>query len=68
MRTILRFAVAGLVVAMAIDDAVAQTRRGTAAQQQRTRQPPVSTSANPYGLSSCADRPFARDCDRRGTW
>ena len=30
--------------------------------------PPVSTPANPYGLSDCANRPFARDCDRRGTW
>jgi hypothetical protein len=67
MRIILSIAVAGLFLASAVDFAAAQTRGRAAAQQQRT-QAPVSTPVNPYGLSGCAERPFARDCDRRGTW
>jgi hypothetical protein len=67
MRTFLSVAVAGLFLASAMDFAAAQTRGRQGAQKPRP-QAPVSTPANPYGLSSCADRPFARDCDRRGTW
>lgn len=67
MRTSLGIAIAGLFFASAVDFAEAQTRGRSGGQQQRT-QVPVSTPANPYGLSNCADRPFARDCDRRGTW
>jgi hypothetical protein len=66
MRTILCVAVAGLFLAVAVDFAAAQTR-GRAGVQQRTP-PSTSTPANPYGLSNCAERPFARDCDRRGSW
>jgi hypothetical protein len=61
MRTILSIAVAGLVIATAIDIAAAQSRRGTATQQQ-------TQTRTPSGLPPCSERPFARDCDRRGTW
>ncbi len=66
MRTILSLGVAGLVIVATVDIAAAQTR-GRSGAQQRT-QAPVATPPNPYGLSNCAERPFARECDRRGTW
>jgi hypothetical protein len=61
MRTILTLAVAGLAIVTAIDIAAAQSRRGAAAQQQ-------TRTSYPSGLPPCSERPFARDCDRRGTW
>jgi len=67
MRTFLTLAVAGLFLAPAVDFAAAQTRRPTATPP-RAQQAPVTTPSNPYGLSNCAERPFARECDRRGTW
>jgi hypothetical protein len=67
MRVLLGIALATLTLLWAADVATAQTRKRVAPQQPRT-QAPVSPPANPYGLSNCADRPFARDCDRRGTW
>jgi hypothetical protein len=67
MRTFLSIAIAGLFLVSALDLAAAQTRGRPAVQQPRT-QAPTSTPTNPYGLSNCAERPFARDCDRRGTW
>lgn len=66
MRTILAIAAAGLLLFSAAADAAAQARTGSRARTQTA--PATSTAGNPYGLSSCADRPFARDCDRRGTW
>lgn len=68
MRTFLSLTAAALLLASAADFAAAQTRGRSGAQQQQRTQAPVSTPANPYGLSDCANRPFARDCDRRGTW
>jgi hypothetical protein len=69
MLNILRIAVASVLVASVVTGALAQTR-GTA--KKRPKAAPVtipsSSSANPYGLSNCSERPFARDCDRRGTW
>jgi hypothetical protein len=64
MRNLLTLAVAGMLIASAIAEAAAQTRSGT---RQRT-QASTPAPANPYGLSNCAERPFARECDRRGTW
>ena len=64
MRNLLKLVVAGMLVVTAIAEAAAQTRSGT---RQRT-QTSTTTPANPYGLSNCAERPFARDCDRRGIW
>ncbi len=68
MLQMLRVAIAGLLVATVVTGALAQTR-GTAKKRTQAA-PPVATSSssNPYGLSNCAERPFARDCDRRGTW
>jgi hypothetical protein len=63
MRNALRFTLAGLLVMWAVADAMAQTR-GRA--QPRTQVAPPS--AGTYGLPDCSQRPFARDCDRRGTW
>ena len=65
MLNTLRIALAGLLVASMVTGTLAQTR-GTA--KKRTQAAPASSSANPYGLSNCSERPFARDCDRRGTW
>ena len=69
MLNMLRIAVAGLLVASLVTGALAQTR-GTAKKRAQAAPPaaPASSSANPYGLSNCSERPFARDCDRRGTW
>jgi len=64
MRNVVTLAVAGLVLAVAVADALAQQRR----TQTRPPAPPASTVTNPYGLPDCSQRPFARDCDRRGTW
>lgn len=61
MRSILSVAIAGLMIVAAADIATAQTRRGKATQQQ-------TQTGNPSGLAPCSERPFARDCDRRGTW
>jgi hypothetical protein len=44
---------------------MAQVRGG--ANSQRAPSAP-SSAENPYGLANCSQRPFARDCDRRGTW
>ena len=66
MRNLLKLAVAGMLIVSAIAEAAAQTRSGT---RPRTQTPTTTPApANPYGLSNCAERPFARDCDRRGTW
>lgn len=67
MLHMLRIAVAGLLAASVVTSALAQTR-GTAKKRPPAAPPVTSSPANPYGLSNCADRPFARDCDRRGTW
>jgi hypothetical protein len=67
MLHILRIAVAGLLVASVATGALAQTR-GTASKRSQAAPPAVPSSGNPYGLSNCSERPFARDCDRRGTW
>lgn len=64
MRNILSIALAGLVIMSAASSAMAQTR-GTASPQ---RPPSTYAPSNPYGLANCSERPFARDCDRRGTW
>jgi hypothetical protein len=66
MFQMLRIAVAGLLAATVVTGALAQTR-GTAKKRPQAA-PATSAPANPYGLSNCAQRPFARDCDRRGTW
>ena len=64
MRNVVTLAVAGIMLGVAVADAMAQQRR-----TQQTRPPaPASTVTNPYGLPDCSQRPFARDCDRRGTW
>lgn len=65
MRTMLTLAVVGLAITATIDISAAQTRRGDAATQQ-TR--PQTRTAPASGLAPCSERPFARDCDRRGTW
>jgi hypothetical protein len=67
MLHMLRIAVAGLLAASVVTGALAQTR-GTAKKRPQAAPPATSSPANPYGLSNCAERPFARDCDRRGTW
>ena len=67
MVPILRIAVAGLLVASVVTGALAQTR-GTAKKRPQVAPPAAPSASNPYGLSNCAERPFARDCDRRGTW
>jgi len=69
MLNILRIAVAFVLVASVVTGALAQTR-GTVKKRPQAAPAtvPSSSSANPYGLSNCSERPFARDCDRRGTW
>ena len=68
MLHLLRIALAGLLVASVVTGALAQTR-GTAKKRPPAAPPATSSApANPYGLSNCSERPFARDCDRRGTW
>lgn len=67
MLYMLRIAAAGLLVASVVTGAIAQTR-GTAKKRPQPAPPAASSTSNPYGLSNCAERPFARDCDRRGTW
>lgn len=62
MRIILKLAVAAVAVVTALDAADAQTRRSGAAAKPQTQ------TQNPSGLPPCSERPFARDCDRRGTW
>ncbi|MGE3988205.1 hypothetical protein [Pseudorhodoplanes sp.] len=67
MRNILRLAAAGLLMASVATAALAQSRGST------KKRPPAAPAAaaspsNPYGLANCSERPFARDCDRRGTW
>ncbi len=64
MRTALRLILAGLLVALAVADALAQTR----GQGRSRTQAPAVSGGNTYGLPDCSQRPFARDCDRRGTW
>lgn len=68
MRNLLTLAVAGMLIVSAIAEAAAQTRSGTRPRTQTPTSTPTPTPANPYGLANCAERPFARDCDRRGTW
>lgn len=63
MRNALRLILAGLLVMWAMADAMAQTRSRAQTRSQAAT-PPVGTS----GLPDCSQRPFARDCDRRGTW
>jgi hypothetical protein len=65
MRNALSIALAGLLIMSAVASAMAQTR-GRAVQPRTTQG--TYSPANPYGLSDCSQRPFARDCDRRGTW
>lgn len=67
MLQMLRIAVTGLLAASMVTGALAQTR-GTTKKRPQAAPPATSAPANPYGLSNCAERPFARDCDRRGTW
>ena len=57
-------AAGGLLILSAIAEAAAQARSGIRQRSQISTPSP----ANPYGLSNCSERPFARDCDRRGTW
>jgi hypothetical protein len=66
MAYLLRIAVAGLFVAAVVTGALAQTRGS--AKKRSPAAPPATSSSNPYGLANCSERPFARDCDRRGTW
>lgn len=63
----LRISIASLLFASIVTGALAQTR-GTTKKRPQAAPPSTAAPANPYGLSSCSDRPFARDCDRRGTW
>ncbi len=62
MRSILIIVAASVLVVSAAASATAQVR-GSANSQRA-----ASPATNPYGLSDCSQRPFARDCDRRGTW
>ncbi|HWV44393.1 hypothetical protein [Pseudorhodoplanes sp.] len=64
MRIALKLVLAGLLVAGALADAMAQTRK----RPQARTQAPAASTINPSGLPDCSQRPFARDCDRRGTW
>ena len=63
MRIALKLTLAGLLVTWAVADAMAQTR-GRVQPRSQAAPPPTGT----YGLPDCSQRPFARDCDRRGTW
>jgi hypothetical protein len=69
MLQLLRIVIAGLLIGAVVTGALAQTR-GTAKKRTQTAPPATSSSSasNPYGLANCSERPFARDCDRRGTW
>jgi hypothetical protein len=63
----LRLSIASLLFASIVTGALAQTR-GPAKKRPQAAPPATAAPANPYGLSNCAERPFARECDRRGTW
>ena len=60
MRNILRIAIAGMLIVSTVAGATAQVRGGANSQR--------AAVGNPNGLADCSQRPFARDCDRRGTW
>ncbi len=66
MRNAIRLTLAGLLVMGAMADALAQTRGRVQTRSQVAPPPPPSSGT--YGLPDCSQRPFARDCDRRGTW
>ena len=65
MRNALRLVLAVLLLAAAVTDAMAQAKGRTKPQRAPAAQPPAGNS---YGLPDCSQRPFARECDRRGTW
>jgi hypothetical protein len=65
MRNALTIAIAGMLILTPVGAAMAQVRGGAKPQRSQAAPPPVT---NPSGLPDCSQRPFARDCDRRGTW
>lgn len=64
MQNALIIAIAGMLILTPVGTAMAQARGGAKPQRTQTAPPPAA----PYGLPDCSQRPFARDCDRRGTW
>lgn len=75
MRTLSTLLIAGLLVASAVSDATAQTSQRRQQGAVRT-QPAPNGITDPYGERPynpdigipCSERPFARDCDKRGFW
>jgi hypothetical protein len=65
MLNTLRIAIAGMLIMSAATMATAQVRGGSTPPRPQAAPP---STGNPYGLSNCSERPFARECDRRGMW
>jgi hypothetical protein len=67
MRIALRLTLAGLMILGVLADSMAQTR-GRPQPRSQAAPPATGSYYGTYGLSDCSQRPFARDCDKRGTW
>lgn len=81
MRNAFGLALAAVVIASSVTAAMAATRHTNPAGHRYSADRPGTILAVPYGARNaygavaaptiggdCSQRPFARDCDKRGPW